>query len=217
MRLRNVKNKEEILKKTTYLITEPKEYKSKWNSVFNNNNNNKIYIEVGMGKGDFIIENAKRYPDINFIGIEKYDSVIARAIEKSNQEELPNLKLVRMDANVIDEVFDKEVDVLYLNFSDPWPKKRHAKKRLTSEVFLNKYEKIFTGDNIIIMKTDNMGLFEYSLESLSNYGYIFEKVSLDLHNSDIENNIETEYEKKFSSKGNNIYYLRVKKIVNKEK
>ena len=170
-----------------------------------------------MGKGDFIIENAKRYPDINFIGIEKYDSVIARAIEKANLEELPNLKLVRMDANHIDEVFSKEVDLIYLNFSDPWPKKRHAKKRLTSEIFLSKYANIFTGDNKIIMKTDNTGLFEYSLESLSQYGYIIEKVSLDLHNSDIENNIETEYEKKFSSKGNNIYYLEVKKIVNKDK
>ncbi len=215
MRLRNVKNKEEILKNTTYLITNPEEYKSIWNKLFGNNH--KLYIEVGMGKGDFIIENAKRYPNINFIGIEKYDSVIARAIEKANLEELPNLKLVRMDANHIDEVFSKEVDLIYLNFSDPWPKKRHAKKRLTSEIFLAKYANIFTGDNKIIMKTDNTGLFEYSLESLSQYGYIIEKVSLDLHNSDIENNIETEYEKKFSSKGNNIYYLEVKKIVNKDK
>lgn len=215
MRLRNVKNKEEILKNTTYLITNPEEYKSNWNKLFGNKN--KLYIEVGMGKGDFIIENAKRYPNINFIGIEKYDSVIARAIEKANLEELPNLKLVRMDAQHIDEAFSKEVDLIYLNFSDPWPKKRHAKKRLTSEIFLNKYSSIFTGDNKIIMKTDNTGLFEYSLESLSQYGYIIEKVSLDLHNSDIENNIETEYEKKFSSKGNNIYYLEVKKIVNKDK
>ena len=215
MRLRNVKNKEEILKNTTYLITNPEEYKSIWNKLFGNNH--KLYIEVGMGKGDFIIENAKRYPDINFIGIEKYDSVIARAIEKANLEELPNLKLVRMDANHIDEAFSKEVHLIYLNFSDPWPKKRHAKKRLTSEIFLAKYANIFTGDNKIIMKTDNTGLFEYSLESLSQYGYIIEKVSLDLHNSDIENNIETEYEKKFSSKGNNIYYLEVKKIVNKDK
>ncbi len=215
LRLRNVKNKDEILKNTTYLITDPKEYKSKWNDVFNNHN--KIYIEVGMGKGDFIIENAKRYPNINFIGIEKYDSVIARAIEKANLEELPNLKLVRMDANFIEEAFYKEVDLIYLNFSDPWPKKRHAKKRLTSEVFLNKYDTIFKSEPYIIMKTDNMQLFEYSLESFSKYGYTIEKVSLDLHNSDIENNIETEYEKKFSSKGNNIYFLEVKKIVNKSK
>lgn len=215
MRLRNVKNKEEILKNTTYLLTNPEEYKSIWNKLFGNNH--KLYIEVGMGKGDFIIENAKRYPDINFIGIEKYDSVIARAIEKANLEELPNLKLVRMDANHIEEAFSNEVDLIYLNFSDPWPKKRHAKKRLTSEIFLSKYANIFTGDNKIIMKTDNTGLFEYSLESLSQYGYIIEKVSLDLHNSDIDNNIETEYEKKFSSKGNNIYYLEVKKIVNKDK
>ena len=215
LRLRNVKNKEEILKNTTYLITDPVEYKSKWSSVFNNDN--KIYIEVGMGKGDFIIENAKRYPNINFIGIEKYDSVIARAIEKANLEELPNLKLVRMDANFIDDAFSNEIDLLYLNFSDPWPKKRHAKKRLTSEVFLKKYDSIFKNNPHIVMKTDNMHLFEYSLESFSKYEYIIEKVSLDLHNSDIENNIETEYEKKFSSKGNNIYFLEVKKIVNKSK
>ena len=215
MRLRNVKNKEEILKNTTYLVLNPEDYKSKWNKLFNNSN--PIYIEIGMGKGDFIIENATRYQDINFIGIEKYDSVIARAIEKLNDKELPNLKLVRMDARLIEEVFDHEIDLIYLNFSDPWPKKRHAKKRLTSEVFLDKYKSIFKGDNSIIMKTDNMNLFEYSLESFSQNGYIIEKISLDLHNSDIENNIETEYEKKFSSKGFNIYYVAVKKVVNNSK
>ncbi len=215
LRLRNVKNKEEILENTTYLEKEPESNIGKWKDVFGNKND--IHIEIGMGKGDFIIEMALTHPDINFIGIEKYSSVLARAIEKLYDKEIPNLRLIRMDANYIEKVFDKEVDTIYLNFSDPWPKKRHAKKRLTSEIFLAKYANIFTGDNKIIMKTDNTGLFEYSLESLSQYGYIIEKVSLDLHNSDIENNIETEYEKKFSSKGNNIYYLEVKKIVNKDK
>ena len=215
MRLRNVKNKEEILKNTTYLVLNPEEYKSKWGKLFDNNN--PIYIEIGMGKGNFIIENAMTYPDINFIGIEKYDSVMARAVEKLYDKELPNLKLIRMDANKIEEVFDHEIDLIYLNFSDPWPKKRHAKKRLTSEVFLNKYKNIFKNDNKIIMKTDNTNLFEYSLESFSQNGFIIEKVSLDLHNSDIENNIETEYEKKFKSKGYNICYVAVKKIVNNSK
>jgi tRNA (guanine-N7-)-methyltransferase len=211
LRLRNVKNKEEILKNTTYLELEPNLNKSKWNKVFGNNN--PVHIEIGMGKGDFIIENALRYPNINFIGIEKYDSVLARAIEKLKDKELPNLRLIRMDARLIDEVFDKEIDVLYLNFSDPWPKKRHAKKRLTSDLFLEKYKNIFKKDNIIIMKTDNQSLFEYSLESLSRNGFILEKVSLDLHSSDIENNIETEYEKRFVAKGNNIYYVYAKRLV----
>ena len=211
MRLRNVKNKEEILNNTTYLENDPNSNKGSWSKIFNNNN--PIHIEIGMGKGDFIIENAIRYPNINFIGIEKYSSVLARAIEKLNDKELPNLRLIRMDANFIEDVFSKEIDVIYLNFSDPWPKKRTAKRRLTSDIFLEKYKTIFKKDHIIIMKTDNMHLFEYSLESLSRNGYVLEKVSLDLHNSDIENNIETEYERKFVLKGNNIYYVYAKKLV----
>lgn len=211
MRLRNVKNKEEILNNTTYLEIDPNSNKGKWETIFNNNN--PIHIEIGMGKGDFIIENAIRYPNINFIGIEKYSSVLARAIEKLNDKDLPNLRLIRMDANFIEEVFSHEVDVIYLNFSDPWPKKRNAKRRLTSDLFLEKYKSIFKKDHTIIMKTDNMHLFEYSLESLSRNGYILDKVSLDLHNSDIDNNIETEYERKFVLKGNNIYYVYAKKLV----
>ncbi len=211
MRLRNVKNKDEILNNTTYLEVNPKDNINKWKEVFKNDN--PIHIEIGMGKGDFIIENALTYPNINFIGIEKYSSVLARAIEKLNDKDIPNLRLIRMDANFIEEVFNHEVDVIYLNFSDPWPKKRTAKRRLTSDNFLEKYKSIFKKDNIIIMKTDNMNLFEYSLESLSRNGYVLEKVSLDLHNSDIENNIETEYERKFVLKGNNIYYVYAKKLV----
>ena len=211
MRLRNVKNKDEILNSTDYLEITPNENKSKWNKVFGNNN--PIHIEIGMGKGDFIIENAIRYPNINFIGIEKYSSVLARAVEKLYDKELPNLRLIRMDANFIEDVFDKEIDTIYLNFSDPWPKKRTAKRRLSSDMFLNKYKNLFKKDHNIIMKTDNMNLFEYSLESFSRNGYVLEKVSLDLHSSDIENNIETEYEKKFVSKGNKIYYVNAKKLV----
>lgn len=208
MRLRNVKNKQEIMAKATNLIINPKDYIGKWNEVFGNNN--PIYIEIGMGKGDFIIENAKTYPNINFIGIEKFDSVIVRAIEKV-PEDLTNLKLIRMDAKEIDEVFSKEVERIFLNFSDPWPKKRHHDRRLTSHIFLKKYDSIFKNDNVIYQKTDNRDLFEYSLISMSTYGYKLEDISLDLHNSNYEDIIMTEYEKRFVEKGNNIYYVVVKK------
>ena len=199
MRLKHVKGADETIKKGIYYIDNPKEYKSNWKSVFGNDN--PIYIEIGMGKGDFIIENAMRYPEINFIGIEKYDSVIVRAIQKSNELELNNLKLIRMDALEIEEVFDKEVDRIYLNFSDPWPKERHAKRRLTSPIFLAKYDLVFKDDAEIIMKTDNNPLFEYSLESLTEYGYEILNVTRNLYNEDISDNIATEYEKKFVSKG----------------
>lgn len=202
MRLRNVKNKQEIMDGSSYLVRSPEEYFGRWNEYFGNNN--PIHIEIGMGKGQFIIGMALSHPEINFIGIEKYDSVIARALEKV-PEDIPNLCMVRMDALEIERVFDKEVSILYLNFSDPWPKKRQTKRRLTSDVFLRKYDSIFSGDCHIIQKTDNQQLFEYSLCSLSQYGYRFEELSLDLHNSDIEGNIMTEYEEKFSKKGQKIF------------
>ena len=212
MRLRNVKNKDEIMKSSKLLILNNKDYLGSWNEVFGNNN--PIYIEIGMGKGDFILENALRYPDINFVGIEKFDSIVARAIQKiESVEEIPkNLRLLRMDAKEIDLVFKKEIDRIYLNFSDPWPKKRHSERRLTSKTFLNKYDNIFKKCKEIIMKTDNINLFEYSLESLSQSGYYFEKVSLDLHNSDVVDNIMTEYEKKFTQKGIKINYFMAKKM-----
>ncbi len=217
MRLRNVKNKEEIMNESKLLILNNKDYKGKWNKVFGNNN--PIYIEIGMGKGDFILGNALKYPDINFIGIEKYDSIVARAIQKiESLEELPNnLRLLRMDAKEIEEVFKKEVDRIYLNFSDPWPKKRHSERRLTSNSFLKKYDSIFKNNKEIVIKTDNTNLFEFSLENLSKNGYSLEKVSLDLHNSDIVDNIMTEYEKKFTQKGIKINYLYAKKISKLEK
>ena len=211
MRLRNVKNKEDILNNSKLLVRDYKDYKGKWNKFFNNNN--KIYIEIGMGKGDFIYENALKYPDINFIGIEKYDSVIARAIEKIENSDyvVNNLRLIRMDAKEIEDVFLNEIDRIYLNFSDPWPKKRHSERRLTSNTFLKKYDNIFKNNKEIIMKTDNTSLFEYSLVTLSNNNYKFESISLDLHNSDIVDNIMTEYEKKFTKKGVKINYLKAKK------
>ena len=201
MRLKNVKGANEIIIKGKYYIDNPYEYIGKWKRVFDNDN--PIYIEIGMGKGNFIIENAKRYPNINFIGIEKYDSVIVRAIQKSNELELNNLKIIRMDAKRLGEVFDKEIDTIYLNFSDPWPKDRHSKRRLTSPVFLSIYDKIFNGRERIIMKTDNIPLFNYSLDSLREYGYKIVSETNDLNCLD-ENNIMTEYEEKFYKLGTKI-------------
>ena len=198
MRLKNVKGANEIIVLGKYYVLDPKENKAKWKSVFGNDN--PIYIEIGMGKGDFIIENAKRYKNINFIGIEKYDSVVVRAIQKSNELELDNLRIVRMDAKDINLVFDKEVDLIYLNFSDPWPKDRHAKRRLTSPNFLRLYDDIFRDKCHIIMKTDNVLFLDYSLDSLTNYGYEIKYMTRDLDclNKD---NIMTEYESKFYNKG----------------
>ena len=156
------------------------------------------------------LENALNNPNINYIGIEMYDSVILRAVEKTNELELNNLYLVRMDATLIEEIFNKEIDTIYLNFSDPWPKDRHAKRRLTSSRFLNRYDKIFRGNQKIIMKTDNLLLFEYSLESLKEYGYNIDYVTYDLH-KDKENIITTEYEDKFTSMGVKINYLEASK------
>lgn len=198
MRLKNVRGANEIIIKGKYYIDDPFMYKGSWNKVFLNNN--PIYVEIGMGKGNFIIENAKRYPNINFIGIEKYDSVIVRAIQKSDLLELNNLKIIRMDANKLGQVFDKEVDLMYLNFSDPWPKDRHAKRRLTSPIFLSIYDMIFKNDKRIIMKTDNINLFDYSVDSLLEYGYEIVNKTNNL-NSLSEDNIMTEYEERFYKQG----------------
>ena len=208
MRLRNVKNKEDIMNNSNYLVKNYYDFKGDWKELFGNDN--PIYIEIGMGKGKFIIENAKMYPDINFIGIEKYDSVLVRAIEKIDGE-ITNLRLIRMDAIEIEDVFYKELDTIYLNFSDPWPKNRHEHRRLTSEKFLNRYDNLFEYNKTIIMKTDNRNLFEFSLISFVNYGYKIETISLDLHNDDVKDNVETEYEKKFSSMGFPIYKVTVRK------
>ena len=206
MRVRNVKNKEEIINNSLYTITNPSEYKSNWNKVFNNNN--PIYLEIGMGKGTFILENAKLNPNINYIGIEKNGSVLSYAIKKIEEYKLSNLKLICFDAKRIDEIFDRYIDLLYLNFSDPWPKNRHEKRRLTSQSFLEKYDNIFKKDRIIEMKTDNQGLFEYSLITLTNNNYKIQDISLDLTNKVDFINIRTEYEEKYILKNNRIYYLK---------
>ena len=204
MRIRNVKNKEEILKNSNYLIDNPTEYIGKWNELFKNDN--PIYIEIGMGKGKFIRENAKKYKNINFIGIERQDSILAKSVQKLD-EDIPNLLIIRMNALIIDEVFSNEIDRIYLNFSDPWPKVRHHSRRLTSNIFLDKYDSVFKDEKQIYLRTDNKDLFTYSIETLSNHDYYINNVSLDLHNDSEEELITTEYEDKFSSDGMPIYAL----------
>ena len=192
MRLRNVKNAREIVSNHPLIIKK---------NIFDNSK--KLHIEIGCGKGSFIIEMAKRNPNINFIGIEKYESVIIRALEKV--EDIPNnLRFMCFDAGNIDKIFSKNVDTIYLNFSDPWPKTRHAKRRLTSPIFLDLYDKISGDKTHIIMKTDNKALFAYSLETLNNAGFHFNHVSLDLP---LIESVPTEYEIKFRNSGETINYL----------
>lgn len=201
MRLRNVKNKEEIMNNSSYLVKD--NFKGRWRDYFKNDN--PIYIEIGMGKGKFIIENAIKNPNINYIGIEKYDSVIAKGLLKI-PEGLNNLCMIRADALNIEDLFNHEVDTIFLNFSDPWPKKRHHLRRLSSEVFLKKYENIFRENKHILMRTDNRDLFTYSLISFSTHGYKLIDISLDLH-SDNMPEITTEYEDRFSKKNMPIYFV----------
>ena len=204
MRLRRVKNALETVENSKYIVLKPEDHKGEFKKVFGNNN--PIHLEIGMGKGDFIIQNAINHPEINYIGLEKYESVQMRAVQKLNELDIPNLRLIHMDAENLKDVFDKEIDTIYLNFSDPWPKNRHAKRRLTSSFFLSIYDSVFSGKPHIVQKTDNIGLFASSIVSLSEYGYTIHKCSLDLHNEDMEN-YQTEYEKKFSEKGQKINYL----------
>ncbi len=204
MRLKHIKNADVIINQSEYIIQNPTEHKGLWNKLFNNDNN--IEIEIGTGKGKFIIEKALQNPDINFIGIEKYDSPLVSAVKKLEELDIKNLKLICYDAFTIGEVFDKEVHKIYLNFSDPWPKKRHAKRRLTSEIFLSKYDSIFKDLKRIQMKTDNDDLYEYSLESLISYGYDVVKTDTNYFDT-----ITTEYEDKFISLGKNINYIYVEK------
>ena len=162
MRIRNLKNTDELINSSKYIIDNPIDYKGKWQKLFNNSN--PIHLEIGMGKGNFIIDMAIKNPKINFIGLEKYSSVIVRAVKKLSDLELPNLKLINIDALNIDKIFDKEIDLIYLNFSDPWPKKRTAKRRLTSIIFLELYDNIFKSKKEIKLKTDNQVLFESSIK-----------------------------------------------------
>lgn len=211
MRLKKVKDAKERVEASEYYVNAPSEYKRKWNELFKNNN--PIHIEIGMGKGNFIIGMAKAHKDVNYIGIEMYDSVMVKAVEKLKQEEKPlkNLKLVLIDAMKIDEIFESEISRIYLNFSDPWPKAKHEKRRLTSKIFLEKYDRIFKGQKQIFQKTDNNDLFNFSMVSLVENGYELRNVTRDLHSENVSDNIMTEYEEKFSNAGIKINRLEAYK------
>ncbi|HIB3184727.1 TPA: tRNA (guanosine(46)-N7)-methyltransferase TrmB [Enterococcus faecium] len=205
MRVRNRPGAAEMLAAhPNFVISDPTLWKGKWNELFENDH--PIHIEIGMGKGQFITGMAKAHPEINYIGVEMQVSVVSIALGKLIEQPLPNLKLLHVDGSALTEYFaDSEVDQIYLNFSDPWPKKRHEKRRLTYKTFLAVDEQILRPNGEIHFKTDNQGLFEYSLASFSQYGMILKQVWLDLHQSQFEGNIMTEYEEKFSSKGQRIY------------
>ena len=204
MRLKHIKNADVIIAASPYLVQNPTDYKGKWKELFKNNN--PIEIEIGTGKGKFITSLAMDNPNINYIGIEKYDSPLVSAVKKLDGIEIGNLKLICMDAANIEDVFDKEVDKIYLNFSDPWPKKRHTKRRLSSSSFLEKYDSIFKDTKRIQMKTDNDDLYEYSLLSFSENGYKIIKTD-----TSYMDKYTTEYEDKFISLGKNINYIYVEK------
>ena len=206
MRLKNVPGSREAVAASDFVITEPEKFKGCWKSkVFTNDN--PIYTEIGMGKGKFITTLAAMNPGINYVGIEKYSSVLIRAIEKAQEDSLPNLKFIRMDAEDIEDIFAKgEISRIYLNFSDPWPKDRHAKRRLPSRRFLGRFANILEDGGVIEFKTDNRELFDFALDEIEPAGWKLVSSTFDLHNDFKmnEGNIMTEYEEKFSSMGNPI-------------
>lgn len=207
MRLRNITGSREAIAESPYVVQEElqPQVAGTWHTLFGNNN--PIHIEIGMGKGKFIHTMAKLHPDINYVGIEKYSSVLLRAIQKMEEEELPNLKFLRMDAEDIATVFAPgEVDRIYLNFSDPWPKDRHARRRLPSREFLARYDVILKKEGRIAFKTDNRDLFDFAVEELEPAGWKAEVITYDLHGDEklMEGNVMTEYEEKFSAMGNPI-------------
>ncbi len=206
MRYNIVKNADEILNNSPYLIKSPEKYKGKWNTVFNNNK--PICLELGMGRGSFIIEMAKKHPNINYIGLELDKSQTATAINNIRNDKINNLKMICADAKNITQYFGKEIDTIYLTFSEPWPKKQDEKKRFTHESYLKLYDRIFKKNKHIILKTDNKILFASAMESLSQYWYSFDKVSLDLHNDERKiENVMTDFEKQYFKEHRIIYYV----------
>lgn len=208
MRLRNIPGADEAIADSPHCIQEPMAEKGRWNLIFCNDH--PVHIEIGMGKGQFIMQLAKDHPDINYIGIERYSSVLLRALQKMEVEPLPNIRFLCMDASMITEVFDKEeVAKIYLNFSDPWPKERHAKRRLTSRQFFERYDKILAGNGVVEFKTDNDDLFAFSMEEVAEAGWTLDAHTFDLHHDPVlnEGNVMTEYEEKFSSLGHPIHKL----------
>ena len=206
MRLKNVPGSREVIAESRFVIHNPEENKGKWAEVFGNAA--PLHMEIGMGKGRFLMDMAKLHPEVNYVGIEKYSSVLLRAIQKMEEEELPNVRFIRMDAEEITNVFGREeVERIYLNFSDPWPKDRHAKRRLPSRQFLARYDEILKKDGTIEFKTDNRLLFDFALEELEPAGRRADVVTFDLHVDEklVQCNVMTEYEERFSSMGNPIY------------
>lgn len=207
MRLRHIPGSEAAIAASPYVISQPEQYRGIFQQKFGNEN--PIEIEVGMGKGRFIMEQAQRHPQINYLGIERYPSVLLRAIKKQEEWKLPNLYFLCVDARTLPEIFaPEEVSRIYLNFSDPWPKDRHARRRLTSPEFMKVYDRILKKDGAVEFKTDNQGLFAYSLEAVLEAGWRIDWFTRDLHHSDqAKDNVMTEYEIKFSSMGNPICKL----------
>lgn len=208
MRLRNIPGAREVMLENEYVFADPKGMAGTWSEVFGNDN--PIHIEIGMGKGKFVTTLAMMNPDINYVGIEKYSSVLLRAVEKQDELQLPNLRFIRMDAEAIRDIFGKyEVSRIYLNFSDPWPKDRHAKRRLTSKEYFERYDVILKPDGEVQFKTDNRELFNWSVEEISATKWSLPVVTYDLHNDDKHNegNVMTEYEERFSSMGTPINKL----------
>jgi len=207
MRLRNIKGSREAVANDIYVIKEPEKLKGNWKSIFGNDN--PIHLEIGTGKGKFITELALQNPDINYIGIEKYSSVLFRALEKRREVELNNLYFIRFDAVYLLDIFaENEIARIYLNFSDPWPKERHAKRRLTSRRFLEMYDKCLKKDGEIFFKTDNRDLFEFSIKEVEEFGWKIKGITYDLHKSEYaKDNIMTEYEERFASLGKPIYMM----------
>ena len=208
MRLRNITGCREMIGESEFVVHEPETMKGKWREAFGNDH--PVYVEIGMGKGRFLMDMARLYPEINFIGIEKYSSVLLRAVQKLEEEELPNVRLIRMDAEDLENVIAQgELDRIYLNFSDPWPKDRHAKRRLTSRQFFARYDEVLAPEGRLEFKTDNQDLFTFSLEEIPEAGWHLDASTRDLHHDSVlnEGNIMTEYEEKFSSKGNPICKL----------
>ncbi|WP_125141618.1 tRNA (guanosine(46)-N7)-methyltransferase TrmB [Clostridium transplantifaecale] len=207
MRLRHIPGAEQMIEESPYVIQKPEERKGKWHEVFGNHN--PIHIEVGMGKGKFIMELARTNPEVNYIGIERYSTVMLKALQKREQLQLSNIYFMCVDAKNMAEIFEPgEVARIYLNFSDPWPKDRHAKRRLTSPQFMEVYDKILSRDGRVEFKTDNRGLFDYSLESVPEAGWKILESTFDLHHSEMaEGNVMTEYETKFAAEGKPICKL----------
>lgn len=210
MRLRNIKGAKDFIEKDKSVIALPKEYKGKWKKLFKNNN--PIHLEIGMGKGGFIQGMAEKYPDINFIGLEKYPSVLYKAVKKNIH--FPNLFIINENAdNILDIFAENEIDLIYLNFSDPWQKTKYRKRRLTNSGYLDKYKVVLKNDSYLYFKTDNEGLFTYSLGSMKKYGLIISNVCYDLHKTNFDN-VLTEYETKFGAFGP-IYRLEAQFAINK--